>query len=404
MNILTKKIGPFLVRHKEWFILAIVIIGIFSFRLWRLAQPQEIVFDETYFAKFAQNYLNHEEFFDIHPPLGKRIISLGIIVFGNNYFGYRIMSLILGTLFLLVIYLLAKEIFQKRVVAWIALSIFSLDGMFFVYSRTALIDIFTVFFYSLSLLFFWKAIKKNSFSPLLITLTGIFFGLAISVKWLVLPGAILLAFWLAFKKRPLDLILLTLVSLNVYLLGFVGQFPWHGWWLKVIEWHQQSWGYNIGLTEGHPYGARWYTWPLLIRPIWFYFQQKQDTVYGIVALGNPLLWIGATIGVVGSLVVSLKSRIKPLIFLLLGYFLCLLPWILVKRVIFIYHYLLSLTFAYLILAFWLGKIWERKWGKLVVILFLLVAGGLFIYFYPIYSVYPISYHHFQQRMWLRSWY
>ena len=35
--------------------------------------PDAVVFDETYFGNFINNYINHEFFFDIHPPLAKLI-------------------------------------------------------------------------------------------------------------------------------------------------------------------------------------------------------------------------------------------------------------------------------------------------------------------------------------------
>ena len=38
-------------------------------RLYKITNPNEIVFDEVHFGKFASNYLNSKFFFDVHPPV-----------------------------------------------------------------------------------------------------------------------------------------------------------------------------------------------------------------------------------------------------------------------------------------------------------------------------------------------
>ncbi|MBU4141994.1 phospholipid carrier-dependent glycosyltransferase, partial [Patescibacteria group bacterium] len=40
-----------------------------------LACPNQTIFDEVYFGKFAAAYFSREYYFDIHPPLGKLIIA-----------------------------------------------------------------------------------------------------------------------------------------------------------------------------------------------------------------------------------------------------------------------------------------------------------------------------------------
>src|SRR6185503_186457 len=44
------------------------------------------------------------------------------------------------------------------------------------------------------------------------------------------------------------------------------------------------------LRAEHPYFSKWYTWPWLYRPTWYYFHQEAGQVAGIVAIGNPVLW------------------------------------------------------------------------------------------------------------------
>ena len=45
-------------------------------RVAMIEYPREVVFDEYHFGKFVNGYLRGEYFFDIHPPLGKQVLTL----------------------------------------------------------------------------------------------------------------------------------------------------------------------------------------------------------------------------------------------------------------------------------------------------------------------------------------
>ncbi len=65
-------------------ILAIFLLS-FGLRFWGLGRFNEFVFDEVYFAKYGYNYLQQVPFFDVHPPLGKYLISMGIWLHTNFF-------------------------------------------------------------------------------------------------------------------------------------------------------------------------------------------------------------------------------------------------------------------------------------------------------------------------------
>ncbi|NJL91441.1 MAG: phospholipid carrier-dependent glycosyltransferase, partial [Coleofasciculaceae cyanobacterium SM2_1_6] len=49
-----------------------------TLRFWGLGRFNALVFDEVYYAKFANNYLTGTNFFNAHPPLSQYIIAIGI--------------------------------------------------------------------------------------------------------------------------------------------------------------------------------------------------------------------------------------------------------------------------------------------------------------------------------------
>ncbi|MDR0798110.1 MAG: hypothetical protein LBE70_05315, partial [Nitrososphaerota archaeon] len=76
----------------------------------------ETMFDEVYFTRTAEQYLNRQWPYEwTHPPLGKLIIASGITIFGLNPFGWRIMGVVFGTLMIPVIFLLGKKMFGSYI-------------------------------------------------------------------------------------------------------------------------------------------------------------------------------------------------------------------------------------------------------------------------------------------------
>ena len=142
----------------------------FALRVYRLGQPNALIFDETYYAKDAWTLLHfgyernwpknadamivagntngweQSASFIVHPPLGKWLIAAGEYAFGMNSVGWRVGPLIFGTLLVLVTIRLVRRVSRSTLVGGIAGLLLALDGLAFVLSRTALLDIFLAFF------------------------------------------------------------------------------------------------------------------------------------------------------------------------------------------------------------------------------------------------------------------
>ncbi|ODM19828.1 hypothetical protein SI65_04814 [Aspergillus cristatus] len=65
-------------RQSEWsYRLAMAILTVLAFvtRFWGISYPDEVIFDEVHFGKFASYYLQRTYFFDVHPPFGKLLFA-----------------------------------------------------------------------------------------------------------------------------------------------------------------------------------------------------------------------------------------------------------------------------------------------------------------------------------------
>lgn len=149
-------------------LLVLLFAGILRFH--QLAEPNAIVFDETYYAKDAYSLLHYgyerswseeanQSFVDgapsgildspayvVHPPVGKWMIALGMLIFGdNNPLGWRFGAALAGTLSIGLLMLAAWLLFRSVTVTCIAGILMAIDGLHFVQSRLALLDIFLMF-------------------------------------------------------------------------------------------------------------------------------------------------------------------------------------------------------------------------------------------------------------------
>jgi dolichyl-phosphate-mannose-protein mannosyltransferase len=388
----------------NWIIITLTIIGLF-FRLWRLKYPQELVFDETYYANFAHQYLLRTSFLDAHPPLGKVIIEIGIKIFGFNSFGWRIMPAIIGTLIIPLIYLVAQKIFKNKMVAILSAILIVFDGLFLVESRNALIMGFMPVFI-LGGYYFGLSYIENK-KTLYIFLTGLMFGLSFSIQWLSLPfwGALFIFMMIKKAKISWQLILLYFI-LPIIMYFLVFYFDHHNAsyqniWQYFIKWNQDTFNFHSGVKETHPYASRWQTWMYLYRPVWFYYKNIDDKILGTIALGNPLIWWPAILTFIYSIYYCIKNRIISLTIPLVSFLFYYLSWIAITRLQFQYYIFLALPFYFMILAYFWQKIWQ-KWPWLGW-LYLILIIATFIFFYPILTAYPITQEHFNLLIWSKRW-
>ena len=159
------------------------------------------------------------------PPLGKYLIGLSALIFGNE----NIIILFSAVLSLILLYVLCRQIFSSTLLALVPLLLLSFEPIFknqLIY--TPLLDLFQLVFLLFSFIFFNKALSsKRSFWFLF--LASFFVGVFISTKFFITGGTIVGAFFvvLLFKKdnkRLLQYILTLPISVLILLLSYVRVF------------------------------------------------------------------------------------------------------------------------------------------------------------------------------------
>jgi 4-amino-4-deoxy-L-arabinose transferase-like glycosyltransferase len=117
-----------------------------------------------------------------HPPLGKYLIGLSEVFFGNEI----LLSIVFGTTTLLLVYLIAR-VMLPAYFALVPSFLLAFDRMFLWLSSTSMLDIFSVFFVVASVLIFLHLRRsKWLWIPL-----GLVIGLSVASKWtaiFVLPA------------------------------------------------------------------------------------------------------------------------------------------------------------------------------------------------------------------------
>lgn len=401
-------------------------------RLWRLAAPDVLVFDEIYFPVYANNYLEGVSFFDAHPPLGKYLIALGIRFFGFTPFGYRIVDALFGIGVIILVYRLTSLLFRDRRIGLIAGLLASLDGVLLVESRAGLINIFAVYFNLTAYYMFFRAGADTVVRPrwLYLVAAGVCIGAGMAVKWISFAtfGVIAVLFVLAKSSEtwptigrliprggPLnqigkihpDLYLATCVFLPIAVYGasfiiHLNQIP--DW--QFFELQRQIFGYHANLKAVHGYGSPWWSWPILMRPVsYFYeFQRETEMARTILNIGNPLLWWLAIPALLYGLWEAVRRWTFPIVFLLFAFASHYLPFSMISRVSYLYHFMGALPFAVILLAYGVVRLWDKAgWRREVAAGIVLAIVLSFIYFFPIWTAVEIPVGAYYQRMWFTSW-
>ncbi len=479
-------------KSHYFFIIGVFLLSLFL-HFVAIDYPKEAVFDEVHFGKFVSGYLTGQYFFDIHPPLGKLMIAgMGKVAgftpgfdFGNigeqypnnQYIWLRFLPALFGSLLIPLIYLLTFRLSRSARAARLAALFMVLENALLVQSKFILIDSFLLFFGFASIYFFLESrvfFDEGKWGIWASIVAAIASGLALSVKWTAVSflGLILaFGFFILVKKilarrkykikrkelftTAIAYALMIVIPVTIYVALFAVHFsllpqkgpgnaymdqefqksqergfPLQDFFSNFYSLNLEMLRSNQRITATHSYSSKWYTWPFMLRPIYYWnkditvgVNQEYEKIY---LIGNPFVWWLSTIAVIYFFLTNVMQGLrfimmrwmkkrphKPIhaiqkqayvftiTFLLTAYAVNFFPFIFIGRVMFLYHYLTALIFAIIVAAITLTS--GPKPRK--ILMSLLVAGTLFGFFVMLPVTYGTVLHASWPRyvFWLKSW-
>lgn len=407
-------------------------------------------FDEVYHPRNAYEIAEGQHMYaSVHPLLGTSIMALCIKFFGLNPFAWRISQALFGILMLPLFYLILKRLFIQRRYAVIGTTLLAADFMHYTTSRIGTLEPFSVFFI---LLMYWFMIDyylisfyDSSFRKSLVTLAlcGITMGIAIATKWTGAYAAIGLAilfftslfqryheyrhakaakvkskqeqFILGHFPRYCSITILwcclffVVVPVIIYFAAYipcmlVKNQPWS---IKgVIDQTLYIFNYHANLNATHPFQSVWYQWILDIRPIWYYYGSYDEVVHTISAFGNPFVWWGGLASIIATFFLVFKRKCSDAWLISISYLSQLVPWLLVTRCVFIYHYYPSVPFMILAIVYIIRCLDQSKpQYRQHITFYVLACVLLFVLFLPVISGFGTTHFYIDNVLrWMSSWY
>ena len=418
-------------------LLAAILLGMIAEALFvfRLGVPHKLMFDEVYYVPAAKTLwaLDHPVNIE-HPLVGKELIGLGIKLFGDTGFGWRFFSTFAASAVVTGVFVIGWLTFRRMRPAVIAALLTIVNMTVFVQARIAMLDGFMAAFLVLSIAAMLWAMRGPDWVRSRMALAAMLLGLAAGAKWTAVPflGFAGLTFilvrirdarragrdlesalyargqphWPGIATLP-ALLILGCVAIATYCATFAPAFfyaqdplTWQGLPAFQLRMYREQ----TQVLPPHPYQSSWWSWPLLVRPIWYLYEPVDGAVRGILMLGNPVVMWGGLIAILACLYGWWRDRSWRLLGVVALWAGAYLIWAAIPKSLgFIYYYYPASIFLSLALgaAFdhfaWLRERHADRW-------FLALAVALFGYFYPIISAEalagPQSFHYW---MWFPTW-
>ncbi|MGI6725994.1 MAG: phospholipid carrier-dependent glycosyltransferase [Christensenellales bacterium] len=193
--------------------------------------------------------------------------------------------------------------------------------------------------------------------------------------------------------------------------------------LGMLDYHSVR-----GRGADHPWSSPWYSWPIIKKPMYFYSGGiRNGTASVIWSFGNPLVWWGGLLALVMTFVAAVREHLVPIrnidikpdnnlmemmqgrdrrpMILLISFAVQYLPWALVPRGTYIYHYFPAVPFIILCKTLMTNYVMARnkKAGVWIVIVLSALAGALFVAFFPYISGVRVSTAWLDAMRWLPNW-
>ncbi|WP_442811670.1 dolichyl-phosphate-mannose--protein mannosyltransferase [Streptosporangium sp. NBC_01755] len=490
-----------------WLVPLLVTVFGAILRFTNLGHPHAVMFDETYYAKDAWALINfgaeHNVVKDadkilmrggteiwqqcapaeidkcasyvVHPPLGKWMIGLGEQIFGMTPYGWRFAGAVVGVLSILILARVARRMTRSTLLGCLAGLLLSVEGLHYVLSRTALLDIFLMFWVLAGfaclvadrdrargkLVDWYETSPLSDHGPWLglrpwRIAAGLCLGAACAVKWsgifFLIAFAVMSLVWDAGARRaiglrrpyggvfgkdlPSALPALVLLPAITYIASWAGWFAsadgWGRNWAQAtsqgpvffvfdsfrswLSYHFQVLSFHTGLATPHNYQSDPWSWPLLLRPVAFFYESPKGACgtdscsQAVLGVGTPVIWYGGLAALIAMVAWYVATRDWRAGAVLLAYAAGWLPWfywaIADNRTMFLFYAIPMVPFMILAIVLAAGMIigpsgalpGRRMAGAAIVGAFALLALVNFWWLYPVLTAEIIPYAEWSSRM------
>lgn len=298
------------------------------------------------------------------------------------------------------------------------------DNAMLTESRFVLIDAYLWFFASLSLMFTSFTIRIPKYKYKFSILAGLAAGATVSVKLTGCGAAVGVVIGFFFGLPFTDFIACSTIAAFSGFTVFFGSFFTHFAMLPKpgmgCRFHEREFcvqlaqgklnklsatfslirkmlSSNFAIDEAHPYSSKWYQWPLLTGKGNYMWVLDNRQLW---CVGSPAVWWFAFGGLVLWLLESLAGGNGGTLWLFLAYLLSYLPFALIKRVMWNYHYIIPLVISLEIAAVAFDRL-APKAGFLPVLI-IAAAFSCYLVYLPVTYGLPITDRQFNKIM-LKAW-
>jgi dolichyl-phosphate-mannose-protein mannosyltransferase len=256
----------------QYFWLFLIVLATLIMHLCIITNPTGPIFDEIHYVKDARSITeNQTTERPEHPPLGKLIVTAGMLIFGDNEWGWRIFPILFGTGTIVMFFFLCRRLNMSDTAANIATFLLAFENMTFVQSSIAMLDVYYLAFMMAAFLLYVS--RKYIVSGIAIGLSG----LAKLNGLLALPAVGI--HWI-FSRQPRSwwfflVILFAIISfvelMIVFDLAITRDFsqisdPFH----RIAEMQSLS-GSLTFATVDHPAASHPWEWLIRYMPMAYYY-------------------------------------------------------------------------------------------------------------------------------------
>lgn len=403
-------------------VLLALLIGIAALLLFGIGvqRPSILMFDEVHYVPAARVLIDLAHPVNMeHPLLGKSLIALGMMIFGDNPVGWRAMSVLAGALTIVGVYSFTRHLTGATRAGLFAALFAMLGQLVFIQARIGMLDVFLGALLVWAGVAFLRAMQSDSRrrAQLFLLASAVAFGGAVAVKWAAVPYVALagLAFlWLrrGYPERFggtgwfAGLTILGCVSVTTYFLTFTPAFFYTTDPLtlaRLVPFQLDMWKLQTQVLTPHNYQSDWWSWPLMIRPIWYFYEPDQGATRGVLLIGNPAIMWGGLVAVAACWWAGLRDKASAPLAAAMLWTVSFGVWAVIPKSLgFYYYYYLPGIILSVVLAVAFQHYAARvkrndEW-------YLVLCIGLFAYFYPILSALALpSSRGFERWIWFPSW-